>query len=76
MYIVVSSVNTKAWISATAISSPVIATTIANGSVPNTAISPPVNNIFHANPDNIASNKCPAVIFAANRTPNVIALIE
>lgn len=41
----------------------------------NTASNDPDINIFHVNPANIANNKCPAVIFAASRTPNVIAFV-
>ena len=36
----------------------------------NTDNIPPAVNIVHVKPDNIANNKCPAVMFAANRTPN------
>jgi hypothetical protein len=37
-------------------------------------MNPPAVIIFQVNPDKIAKSKCPAVIFAANRTPNEIAL--
>ena len=40
------------------------------GNILSTVISPPAVIIVYANPDKIANNKCPAVIFAANRTPN------
>lgn len=47
-----------------------IKTTINIGNILNTVITPPAVNIVHANPDNIANNRCPAVMFAANRTPS------
>ena len=70
IYIEVNILNTYAWISATAISNIVINTTTNIGNILNTESIPPAVNIVHVNPDNIANNKCPAVIFAANRTPN------
>ena len=54
---------------ATASSNIVTHTTINIGNILNTVIIPPAVNIVQVNPDNIANNKCPAVIFAANRTP-------
>lgn len=73
MYIEVNTVNTKLWIKATAISKNVINTITKNGNTLNTAITPDAVNICHVNPANIANNRCPAVIFAANRTPKLIA---
>lgn len=68
--------NTYACIKATPISKVVINNTINNGNILATAIKPPAVNIVHVNPDKIANNKCPAIILAANRTPNEIALAK
>ena len=48
--------------------------TINKGKILTIVIKPPAVIIFQVNPDKIANNKCPAVIFAANRTPSDIAL--
>ncbi len=60
----------------TAISKPDINNTTKNGAILAIDTNPPAINIFHVNPANIANNKCPAVILAANRTPNDIAFAE
>ncbi len=73
MYIHVSKQNTYACINDTAISNPDINSTTANGARLATVTNPPAINIFHVNVANIANNRCPAVIFAANRTPSDIA---
>ena len=48
--------------------------TINKGKILTIVIKPPAVIMFQVNPDKIANNKCPAVIFAANRTPKDIAL--
>ena len=73
MYIDVNVVNTKACINATAISNIVIKTTTKNGNTLTIEIIPPAVNIVHVNPLKIANNKCPAVMFALNRKPRLIA---
>jgi len=54
----------------------VIKKTITIGKILANVIKPPAVNIVQANPDNIVNNKCPAVIFAANRTPNDTGFIK
>jgi len=59
---------------ATANSKTVTANIIAKGIKDIIDIIPPTINIFHINPANITNNICPAVILAANLTPNDRAL--
>ena len=50
--------------------------TINKGKILSKEITPPKVNILNVNPDKIANKRCPAVIFAANRTPKEIALAQ
>jgi uncharacterized membrane protein len=61
---------------ATAISIIVINKTIHKGNKLTIEIIPPAVIIFQVNPDKMANSKCPAVMLAANRTPNEIALAQ
>jgi hypothetical protein len=48
--------------------------TIKIGKVLSKANNPPAVNIVQQKPERIANKRCPAVMLAANRTPNEIAL--
>jgi len=66
--------NTYACITATAISKIVINSPTLNGNNAPIAKIPPAVNKFQVKTDKIVNNKCPAVIFAANRKPKDKAL--
>ena len=68
--------NTKAWISETAISNPIRAKKIAKGIKVNTAtIKLPENNLYKY-VDKIFNRVWPATMLANNRTPNETALAK
>ena len=68
--------NTKAWIKATANSSPIKPKKIKNGINVNTAtIKLPENNLYRK-VDKIFNSVCPATILLNNRTPKLAALAK